>query len=94
MVSQEASSEELEGVCVWRGGCKGAAAAAADGRDLHSQTRWKRLLPSWDMCCCQSRGASEDLLARLGVHVAQEGTDIHPTGIRLHHCDGDSLDTG
>lgn len=59
-----------------RGGCKGAA--AADGRGLHSQTRWKRLLPSWDMCCRQSRGASEDLLARLGVHVAQEGTDIHP----------------
>lgn len=63
-----------------RGGCREAAADGffEDDRGLHSQTRWRRLLPSRDVCCCQSRGLVRTCSPGLGVHVAQEGTDIHP----------------
>lgn len=65
--SQEASSEGLGGIWGWRGGHKGAADGIFEGdRVSPSQARWKRLLPSQGMHCCQSCGASEDLLARHG----------------------------
>lgn len=83
MGSQEDSSEGLGVFGTGRGGRKGAADSIFEGdRVSASQAKWKRLLPSQGMRCCQRHRASEDLFAQPGCAHCTLGHRI-PTGLWL-----------